>query len=298
MTGTFDFVPLIIIGAGRSGTNILRDSLCKVDGLVTWDCDEINPLWRHGNINWPNDEIPPERANAGIKEKIRSGFQKIAANKPDTRFVVEKTCANSLRVDYVHEILPEARYIQIVRDGVDVIASASKRWKGELEVEALPYYLAKLRYTPWQDIPHYAARFLKNRWMILSGQQDRFEVWGPRYRDMQQDGNLPLIEICAKQWAACVDRSDTAFTAMDESRYLRIHYEQLATSPAAVFRKIFTFLNTPVTDTMMEHIISDVRVFSIGKGHRVLQGADEVIGPHINSALLRHGYSPLQNTGK
>ena len=50
MTAMFDFIPLIIIGAGRSGTNILRDSLCKVDGVVTWNCDEINPLWRHGNI--------------------------------------------------------------------------------------------------------------------------------------------------------------------------------------------------------------------------------------------------------
>ena len=34
--------PLIIIGAARSGTNIVRDTLVHVPGWKTWNCDEIN----------------------------------------------------------------------------------------------------------------------------------------------------------------------------------------------------------------------------------------------------------------
>ena len=38
--------------------------------------------------------------------------------------MVEKTCANTLRLPFVDKVLPEARYLHIVRDGVDVVASA------------------------------------------------------------------------------------------------------------------------------------------------------------------------------
>ena len=50
--------PLVIIGAGRSGTNMLRDVLCRMPGLGTWPCDEINYIWRHGNRAHPDDEFP------------------------------------------------------------------------------------------------------------------------------------------------------------------------------------------------------------------------------------------------
>ena len=34
--------PVVIIGAPRSGTNMLRDVLVGVGGYATWPCDEIN----------------------------------------------------------------------------------------------------------------------------------------------------------------------------------------------------------------------------------------------------------------
>jgi len=33
---------IIIVGAPRSGTNMLRDVLTSFDGVCTWPCDEIN----------------------------------------------------------------------------------------------------------------------------------------------------------------------------------------------------------------------------------------------------------------
>jgi len=54
--------PIIIIGAARSGTNILRDTLTQLPSITTWSCDEINYIWRHGNINYPSDEFPVELA--------------------------------------------------------------------------------------------------------------------------------------------------------------------------------------------------------------------------------------------
>ena len=65
---------LIIIGAPRSGTNMLRDVLVRFPGVATWPCDEINYIWRHGNLRYPSDEFPAERADARVQRYIRAQF--------------------------------------------------------------------------------------------------------------------------------------------------------------------------------------------------------------------------------
>ena len=58
-----DYKKLIIIGAPRSGTNMLRDLLCSIDGVGTWPCDEINYIWRHGNLKENTDEFKSHHAS-------------------------------------------------------------------------------------------------------------------------------------------------------------------------------------------------------------------------------------------
>ena len=53
-----NYTTLIILGAPRSGTNSLRDSLTNIPGYYTWNCDEINYIWRYGNRDYPNDNLP------------------------------------------------------------------------------------------------------------------------------------------------------------------------------------------------------------------------------------------------
>ena len=68
---------ILIIGAPRSGTNMLRDILTTFDGVSTWPCDEINYIWRHGNVLYPSDEIPIDRATPDVKKYINKCFNKI-----------------------------------------------------------------------------------------------------------------------------------------------------------------------------------------------------------------------------
>jgi|GEM_PF-5377703 len=152
------FTPLIIIGAPRSGTNALRDALTSLPDLATWPCDEINPIWRHGNLNSPHDALTPAQATPQVRRFIRRAFERLWQDQGKPAVVVEKTCANCLRVPFIDAILPEARFIHITRNGLDVAASAAKRWQGQLEVPGLPYYRAKIRYAPKLDLPAYGAR--------------------------------------------------------------------------------------------------------------------------------------------
>ena len=151
-----NYSSVIIVGAPRSGTNMLRDMLIELSGAGTWPCDEINYIWRHGNVKYPSDEFTPEMATTKVQEYIQRQFQKIS-EVADLGIVIEKTCANSLRVGFVNKAIPDAKYIFIVRDGMDAVGSAIKRWKASLDI---PYILQKARYVPPTDLPYYASRYL------------------------------------------------------------------------------------------------------------------------------------------
>jgi len=227
--------PLIIIGAGRSGTNILRYTLVALPGFRTWDCDEINLIWRHGNINHQTDVLTSAQATPEVRRFIRNSFDKLA-RKTVANVVVEKTCANTLRVPFVEAVLPEARYIHIVRDGRDVALSSMLRWRAPVEPK---YLLRKLRHVPFSDIPFHLRRFAMNRLHQITRQDKRQAVWGPIYQGMREDVKTnPLSEVCAKQWVECVTNASEALLEMRPEKSITVKYEDLVSKPRTVIQTI------------------------------------------------------------
>lgn len=287
----FDFTPVIIIGAGRSGTNILRDTLCKLDGFATWPCDEINPIWRHGNLERPDDRFGAEHVRPSIRRFIRSRFFRQWRRTDKPPFLVEKTCANSLRVPFVAAILPEAKFIYLVRDGRDVVVSAAKRWRGELELPGLPYYWAKVRNTPMRDLPVYGWRFVKGRLGMIAGKSDRLAFWGPQFPGMTAlPADTPLLELCARQWAASVEASDAAFAALSADQWLPVGYEALTSDPVQTIAAICRFLGADIDRSAIAHAAAAISPTSVGRGRAALEGADPAIAAILDPPLLRHGY--------
>lgn len=286
----FPFTPVVIIGAGRSGTNVLRDALTRLKPLGTWPCDEINPIWRHGNLDWPNDEIPPCRATPEVQRSVRRAFQRVwrQLDRPD--FVVEKTCANTLRVPFVDLVLPEAKYINIVRNGFDIVSSAQKRWRGELEVPTLSYYLAKARYSPVFDLPHYALAALGNRLAIKLGRKKHFNSWGPRFSGLELLADAPLDEIVARQWAASINASDAAFEQIESSRVLKLHYEDFTNDPVGNLRRITDWLGIKSTEEAIRSAVASVRTTSVGKGKAISSSLSSTTIAVLEGPMRAHGY--------
>jgi hypothetical protein len=270
---------VIIIGAPRSGTNILRDVLTTMPAMATWPCDEINLMWRHGNASYPNDEFPAELATAPVQRYMRRHFETLSRRRA-TEIIVEKTCANSLRVDFVERIFPEATYLFIARDGIDAIASAMRRWTAPFE---LGYTLRKLRFVPLTDVPRYAARFVVNRLHRLKGGQGRLATWGPVFAGMDELARqLSLEEICALQWKACVERAGESLQRVPAKRVFRLRYEDFAREPVAVSRRICDFLGVAADAAELQEATRRVRADSIGKGRRQLGDAElERISRHL-----------------
>lgn len=282
------YTPVIIIGAPRSGTNMLRDVLASLPGVATWPCDEINSIWRHGNVRYPSDEFIPDMARPEVCNYIRKQFDWVS-RKYKAQTVVEKTCANSLRMGFVDQVVPEAKFIFIRRDGLDAVGSAIKRWKAELDI---PYLARKARFVPASDLPYYASRFLWNRIYRIFSRDERLAFWGPKLDNMAELlHKYPLGEVCALQWKQCVDKAALAFDKMEPERWIELAYEDFVTKPETRLKEILKFLNINAREDLITKAVGRVSPRSIGKGREQFGKEDsDRLGQLMEKTLGRCGY--------
>jgi hypothetical protein len=279
---------LVILGAGRSGTNMLRDLLTECDGVATWPCDEINYIWRHGNARYPTDEFPPALASPRVRAFIRGRFDRMAA-KTACRHLVEKTCANTLRVGFVNEVIPEARYLHIIRDGRDVAVSARERWTAAMDI---PYILRKARYVPKTDLPYYAGKYIFNRMYALASGRKRLAAWGPRFEGMQEIFSHNNLHVaCALQWQRCVNRAATDLDAIGADRVLELRYEDFVQHPVEHVRNISAFTGIAMPEETIARLAKRVRPSSAGRYTRTLDPETiELIEDRVGDTLTAYDY--------
>jgi hypothetical protein len=229
--------PIFIIGAARSGTNMLRDCLCKLERVKTWPCDEINYIWRHGNLFMDSDRFTKDQLTPKIQSYLIHEFDKIEKSQK-AQFIVEKTCANSLRIPFIDGIFPKGKYICIIRDGYDVACSASKRWKASIDFQ---YIIAKAKYIPKIDFLYHTSTYGWNRIKKLFSKENRLSIWGPIYPGIHEDlKKYSLSEVSAIQWASCVETTLEDFKSISKQRIHYVKYESFVSNP---FRKMVEIIN-------------------------------------------------------
>lgn len=230
--------PIVIVGAARSGTKLLRDLLSSVEGVVGVEYD-INYVWMHGAYQLDHDKRDVTSLHPDSREFIRNYL----IDKSDGKILVEKTVSNCLRVDLVKAVLPEARFIHLIRDGRDVVASVSSLWeKTALSKKNQPYsaLLRKIVQYPYLDAWPYLVRIINDR---LAGKVGLVpHIWGPRYPGIQQDIlNLPLLTVCMSQWKNCVEESIRQLSDVED--VYEIRYEDLVQRPTDTVDKLLKWLN-------------------------------------------------------
>ena len=283
--------PVIIIGAPRSGTNMLRDMLVELDNVETWPCDEINYIWRHGNLRFPNDKFTADMATPKVKKFLHKQFDTFK-KKSNATVVVEKTCANTLRVDFLNAVFPDAKFIFIVRDGADVIGSAKQRWTAKIDI---PYIMKKVRYVPFIDIPFYASRYAWHRIYKLLSKEERLASWGPVLPNMDRIvASNSLLKICAIQWKECVAQSREGLKKIDESRVYSLRYEDFVKNPATEFRQLAQFIGKKPDNNTVNQVVRNVSTKSLGKGRAQIPVNEyQDLNNIIHKELKINGYQCL-----
>lgn len=257
--------PVIILGAPRTGTNMLRDVLTSLPGFATWPCDEINALWKHGNISRTTDDLRSDDVRSGGARFMDRRFADIA-RRYDADHVVEKTCANCLRVPYVHALVPEARYLLLLRDGLDAVASTLRRWRRP--VPGGRYYLDKLRFVAPTDVPRVVFDALRKRLHgQFAGASGRWTTWGPVFPELIRalESGASLDEVCALQWSRCTLAAIEGLRVVPDDCRLVVGYEAFVSAPQAQLGRIVRYLDGAFDDATLAAAVADVSTASVGK---------------------------------
>lgn len=281
---------IFIIGAGRSGTNMLRDTICKIEGYETWPCDEINYLWKHGNISKKDDHFGKSEASEKTINFINKQFRRFQL-QTGAQNIVEKTCANSLRINFINEIFPNAKFIFIVRDGKDVVASAIQRWKAPLDIN---YIFKKAKYIPLSDFGIYAYKYLINRIKKFFTKDKRLAYWGPIYNNMKRDlETLSLEEVSAKQWGMCVKEAFDDLSLLNQNKVHMMTYEKFVNNPTLEFERVLNFLNIDKSNINIDSITKYISNKSVGNYKKTLDSNRLMKIESIIQPLMKNTYNKI-----
>ncbi len=279
--------PIIIIGAARSGTNMLRDIINSIPTICTWNCDEINPIWKHKNTKYKYDDLTTNDASPNVKKFIRKKFENIST-RYKSEHVLEKTCANSLRIPFVNSILPESKYIVLFRNGYDASISANIRWHSSFD---LIYSIKKIRYVPLADIFFYLWQFGKLRIEQFFKKDKSMSVWGPNTHDIETfSKNKSLLKTSAYQWSISVNKTIDALQKINKDNYIVIQYERFVNNPIAETSRILNFLKIDIdtNNDLIATITAKVNNRSVDKYKKVLNEKEiKEIAPIIEPTMKK-----------
>lgn len=259
------FRPLIVVGAARSGTKMLRDIIALHSDVDKVPYD-VNYIWRLGNEKVPHDELSPEQATPEVVMRVRKQLQHY--NTTGAPLLIEKTVGNSLRPEFVDQIFPDALYLHLVRDGRDVVESVYRQW---LAPPDWRYIGKKAISFPLAQAFGYAVSYATTtmRKLVLPSNQ-LAGTWGPRYKGIDEDvATKGLLEVCAIQWRRSVERSLDGLAGIERGRVLTIRYEEFVQNPRQHLVQIAEFIDigsSPYQDIDIGHISQT----NIGKGFRNL----------------------------
>ncbi|MEZ8086778.1 sulfotransferase [Vibrio sp. 1S139] len=278
--------PIILIGAGRSGTKFLRSILSASDNVSSIPYD-VGYVWRYGNESYHSDELKPEHLNDNIRSYIRKTLPSLVRNNGHlSKYFVEKSVPNSLRVKFIHKVYPDAKFVFLIRDGRAVTESSIRLWKAPSDKK---YLVKKLRYFPWRNY-RYAFWYIGN---ILQGMVNKRgqNIWGPRYDNIEVDSKkLPMEVVCARQWRKCVELAHVDLLSIPKEQVIQVKYEDFMKSSSELER-ICRFLKIPDADNVIQKFENTVEINNLDKWRENLTGNSlHLVEEEINSTLSKFGY--------
>lgn len=230
--------PLIVVGAGRSGTTLIREALTQHKDVASFEF-EMNALWKYGNEKIDHDMLNVKRHySKAVAAYIENVFiqKSIECDRPR---ILDKTVANVMRLAYIQEVLPDAKILHVIRDGRSVSASAMARWSAK---HPSSYFVRKLRTVPIHSLPRFAFHVIKSKYLALMRGAVYRQTWGSRWPGFDRDvAELPLAAICAKQWVVQVEAALAQKSILKPNSYMEIRYEDLVSKPQIVFDKVRCF---------------------------------------------------------
>jgi hypothetical protein len=255
---------VFLTGCGRSGTTILGETLSR-----RADVAYLNDQFRLWTDPFPAADIWGLGAGADVgriamddrdvtADGRRAVFARIEAARASAPVIIEKLAINNYRLPFLRALAPSARFINIVRHGVEVARSI------EQKILAGEWYGAGDR--KWRRLVEHAES-------VGLG-------------DLAASCAAPL-ERGLLEWRMSVEAAQPTVTELDGRVLIQVTYEELVDFPGDVIARIERFLGLPESGEASRWAAGNIRRRSApALDGPVPEGAERIAG----HALRRFGY--------
>ncbi len=228
--------PVFIIGCGRSGTTILGATLAQHQ-LVTY-LNEPCHLWfsaypetdiwtpkaccRGGKLVLTPGDVEPRKSHR-ISRLFR--LETLVSGKP---ILIEKLPANNFRLNFIRRIFPDARFIHIYRNGLEVARSIDTisrkgRWFGTNSYK-------------WDRLTEYA------------GGQEETKSLPALCTSFYEKGLL--------EWRLSVEAAVEFLSGLPDEAFFEISYDELVEEPVETVTRVLGFVGVEC-DSEVRRFVSE-----------------------------------------
>ena len=262
----YTFNPVFIIGCGRSGTTILGETLSKHPKIKY--LNERRDLWHKAYPEfdiWSGKiENPKLFAN-----KYHVDFEKDALLKKlffreqvlwNSEILLEKLPVNNFRLEFLNTSFPNAKYIYLTRNGLEVSKSIENRIQ-------------------------------KNNWFTGS----KFELLKEfsSLKNINFDCEINSdVQKGMWEWRLSMQESDTFFKKMNSSKFTHISYQDFTQNTESTLKQIFDFLSLEYSEKLILNLSEKIEL----KNNTINKSSEEnlmKIGGEILKSTINNSYSPF-----
>lgn len=205
--------PIFLVGCPRSGTSLAVEMFATHPDVANWS--EAGRLWDPYDYRNPEADHcwGAERVTPGAARRLHGWCEWHRQAEHKQRFV-NKHPRNSVRIDYLRAIFPDAVFIHVVRDGRATASSMLKQIRTRPRRQQTPF-----------------GGFCKP----------------PHWRELARED---WVEQTAVQWGEIVRYIRDRGVELG-SDYFEVQYEPFCADPRGALRAMFEFAGLPVTDALL-----------------------------------------------
>jgi hypothetical protein len=268
--------PVFVVGVPRSGTTsmvVLLRSAAELDSSA----GESHAVWlafHHPRFyRWRGAAIPPGKVRPLERRFVNAYF----ASQVGGRRLLDKTPANSLRIEHILELFPDAVIVVQRRNPLDTINSLIQGWRHPDSIYGTYVMPEDLRIPDykWSRLWNFA---LPPDWRSVIG--------------------APLAEVCTHQWDAIGAAIETArASAPSSSTWVDVRLEELTDRPQETLERLCAGIGIPVDDDMRatldqvrENPVNALSAPEPGKWRKQNGEALTPLLPRIATAAIGRGY--------
>jgi uncharacterized protein (TIGR03032 family) len=217
---------VFILSPPRSGSTLLFETLSTARGLHTiggesHEVFESIPDLRPDHRGWTSNALSAADASEAVVRRLDDDFVARAVDRDGRRpsgqdplRLLEKTPKNVLRVPFLAEAFPDARFVVLHREHQATLSSMLDAWRSG-------------RFVTYPHLPGWSGA----PWSLLLT-----PGW-------QESAGLPLVEVVARQWVAATTALLDSVETLDPDRWWVADHAAVLADPDAELERLCAWLD-------------------------------------------------------